>query len=189
MLHQWTNTSHLEQARTVESTGMFSAEMQPRIPVSRGREQRLCSSYSPPPLRSTGITTLWPKFSSAVFMRTASRLPDTCPFWMALMSWKKQHGEHPVNLSARQRAEADGAAPAVLPPPPHERCANITGCPAPWAPAQLPGKPWLSWSVCPRASGKCQCRYKTDSSTYKAELLHSFKDPPQSSVDISGKCK
>lgn len=37
-------------------------------------------THNPPQLRSTGIGTLRSKFSSAVFMRMASRLPDTLPF-------------------------------------------------------------------------------------------------------------
>lgn len=36
-------------------------------------------THNPPQLRSTGIGTLRSKFSSAVFMRMASRLPDTLP--------------------------------------------------------------------------------------------------------------
>lgn len=43
---------------------------------------------SPPPLRSTGMTPRRRRLSSAVFISTARRLPETWPFWMALISCK-----------------------------------------------------------------------------------------------------
>lgn len=51
-------------------------------------------THNPPQLRSTGIGTLRSKFSSAVFMRMASRLPDTLPVWTALISCKRREGTH-----------------------------------------------------------------------------------------------
>lgn len=64
-----------------------------RLPQAGGRAALECScaaaagrAQSPPPLRSTEISTRCRRFSSAVFISTASRLPDTWPFWMALIS-------------------------------------------------------------------------------------------------------
>lgn len=48
-------------------------------------------THNPPQLRSTGMGTLLSRFSSAVFIRIASRLPDTLPFWIALISLKRKH--------------------------------------------------------------------------------------------------
>ena len=47
-------------------------------------------THNPPQLRSTGMGTLLSRFSSAVFMSIASRLPDTLPFWIALISLKRK---------------------------------------------------------------------------------------------------
>lgn len=43
-------------------------------------------TQTPPPLRSTDTGSLWSRVSSAVFIRMARRLSDTCPFFTALIS-------------------------------------------------------------------------------------------------------
>lgn len=48
-------------------------------------------THTPPPLRSTGMGSLCSMFSSAFFISMARRLPDTNPFWIALISFNKSN--------------------------------------------------------------------------------------------------
>lgn len=51
-------------------------------------------AQTPPPLRSTDTGSLWSRVSSAVFIRMARRLSDTCPFFTALISCGGNSREH-----------------------------------------------------------------------------------------------
>lgn len=87
-----------------EALECFSAERRSYTSPLAVAVSRCCVwTHSPPPLRSTGITTLWCRFSSAVFMSTASRLPDTWPFWIALMSLR--HKRESILLTHLQDKE------------------------------------------------------------------------------------
>lgn len=71
-------------------------------------------THNPPQLRSTGIGTLRSKFSSAVFIRMASRLPDTLPFWTALISFKRKRRR----TLSKQPGQLTGLSSRALPSAP-----------------------------------------------------------------------
>lgn len=75
-----------EKHRHPKSLECFSASTESAMQVFSMLQLHTPPTHNPPPLRSTEITSRWWMFSSAVFISTASRLPETYPFWIAFMS-------------------------------------------------------------------------------------------------------